>query len=230
MTESSPGWGLCSPGPLPSFPVGEQVRRFPLDTPSCLTTPTVPEPWPSAQRRLALCPHPGCHPGLVAWDTAYPHAGWVLQGLHPAVHGSAWVAGPLGRRELAGGWSLAMVVGMGWQRDVRVTWADIVPAAARPAREPARRGEQLSLPSVPFGCCSRNVPSRSVGVIEKALAWRGHGHRHLLPPRHHLQHQPGNVGVPGAPPVPSHLILCHFLITAVISSTAAPAQHVTSLQ
>lgn len=70
---------------------------------------------------------------MVAWDAAYPRAGCVLQRPHPTAHSSAWVAGPLEWRELADGWSLAVVVGMGWQRDVRVTRADIVPAATRSA-------------------------------------------------------------------------------------------------
>lgn len=152
---------------------------------------------------------------------APPHCLWLcLGGWTPRMEGAGrWV-------EPGHGCSGSM----GWQRDVRVTWAGIVRAATRPAWEPAQHGEQLPLSSVPFGCCSRNVPSHSIDITEKALAWRGHGHHHLLLPSHHLQHQPGNAGGPGAAAVPSHLILRHFLITAVISSTAAPAQHVTSLQ
>lgn len=125
---------------------------------------------------------------------------------------------------------VAVVVPRGasrWQ-DVTVTWAAIVPTATRPARH----GERP--PRFPRHR-SRNRPDRGIDVTEKALVrWGYECHQHPppnpCPPVPPAPVPAGEHGGPGVAPAASHLVPPRFLIAAVISSMAAPAQHVTSLQ
>lgn len=186
-------------------------------TGSHLTTPSVPELWPSAQRVVPSSKVPsqlggmGCslfQCRMSAAEAPPHHLCFCLGGWTPRMEGAG--------RWVEPGHGCWHGLAEGCQGD---------PGGHCSCCHPLSMGSNSPFPQSRLAAAAEMRPATALRKL-----WHGDGHHHVLPPSHHLQHQPGNAGVLGAAPVPSHLILCHFLITAVISSTAAPAQHVTSLQ
>lgn len=99
-----------------------------------------------------------------------------------------------------------------------------------PAREPALRGENPPFPRPCVAAAAEMGPATGIDVTETAPVRQGPGHRRQPPPwpMPSAPSAPAQRRGPGVSLAASHLVPPRFLIAAVISSMAAPAQHVTS--